>query len=1378
MLTRENVVDVYPLTGFQEGLLYRDLIERQATEAQAPGGARAYAMQMCFRLHGPLRVEAFEQAWQALVDRHDILRTAFPARFKDRPLQVVLRQCPLKLQTLEAGGLEWSDRAAALAEHASRLREQAFDLERPPLMRVACLRFAEDDHGIIWDFHHILLDGWCIGLIQQELAALYAAACEGTAPRLARPLPYGRYVAWLEQQRKASQAAAWAACLSGAPTKAPALPGRTHRADGVHTRRPRSQTRHLDGPDLQRLQSLAAAERCTVGDALYALWGGFLGRVVGSSDLIFGSVRSLRPASLPGSQELVGPCIGMLPVRVNVPAGATLSDLLAAMAPQRELWRSQSADPLPDILRAAGLPSEVVGHFLVFENYPALDGADGAQQPLSHGVTMSGWAFWALNDYEFFVRVTPAAADGLRIDFEFDAQAFDEGTMASLADSFATFVGDACRRPEVPIERLAWLDAVEHEKLTLNWPRGRAPRGVADGFGALWQALLDRQGDQPALRWSGGQFRYGELHAAAARVATALKAHGARPGEVVALAADPGPWMVTGMLACALLGMPFLPLDPQWPDGHRRRVLSDSGARWRFGPIPDAWQEDPGVIDVAAPPLETPGHAETLAEGNASFAPDPAATAYLIYTSGTTGDPKGVAVGMRSVLNYTAWLQADLGIGPDSASALLTSAAYDLGYTALFGTLFNGGCLTVLDEDERRDPDIVVKRIVEHGLTFLKATPSYFSLLQSCEAWQSLDPAAHRLQRILLGGEAQDFDALNRLRRQHPQIRIHNHYGPTEATIGCISGALDGPEGPIGSPHPLQILGRPIPGAQVLITDAALQPVPVGVVGEVLLGGEILAQGYRGQAAAAASQRFIQSPFSPGQRLYRTGDLAAWSADGRVIFHGRRDDQVKVQGYRVNLADIAAAIRQLDGVRDAAVLLEGAGTSQSLCAFVVCDEGAEPLGPSDERCAGVDAAAVNPQVLREGLRRVLPRALIPGRWLSVPEIPLTANGKVDRGQLWATARPASEEGAPGDRDAQAGPDHDSLESSPVLEPVLKAFREVLQLESIRPTDDFFALGGHSLKAIRLTSALRRALDRPVPIGAIFEYPRARDLARWLSARKAADASSPELAGIRLLAAAPQPALDVVFLPALTGSSSLFQGLAERLSSGPLQARCWGLDCIPAQADDPVPASLSELGLSMARVVAGSVPPKPLLLVGWSFGAHLACETARSLQAMQPLAAHPRATGQAPERLRVVLLDIPPPDGPLQAPGSAQPPGSPPAPTPTPTPKADPLPVERIQEIARAMGLEMTADEAHALAPNLRRHMNLLDTHRLAEPLACDLLLLEARDSTPPTGMQAWKDWTRGQAVHRMLDGDHHGMVTDRHQADLAATITDWAAQAH
>ncbi|SMH47682.1 non-ribosomal peptide synthetase [Azospirillum agricola] len=1330
MITRDDIKDIYPLTPFQEGILYHDLIDQDAVA----GEPRAYFQQLIFRIRGPLDLTAFEEAWRHVIGRHDILRTVFRANGRDRPLQIVLKRVDFALERQDRAGLSPAERDAALAGYAAGQRRRPFALDRAPLTRVGCLSFGPGpdgraDHGVVWDFHHILVDGWCLGLLQDELADAYQAFAAGRRPAPRPALQYASFVQWVEARRGDGRLAFWSDYLAGYET-ALDLPGQ-RPVPLPGPRDPRTHRLRLEPGLLARLGELGREQGVTASTLVQTLWGLVLAKHNNTRDVVFGSVASTRPPELAGSEAMVGPCIGMLPLRVGFEAGESFRGLLRRTRGRMLDWLDNVHCPLAEIQARSGLRNGLFSHYFVFENYPLEERFKGEAQELAPGVTVGDVSVFMASHYDFLIRALPPDADGMLVEFEYNARIVDPAAIEAIAGRLGLLAERAAGRPDEPIDALSLLDDAERALILDRWSRGADPVRLAATVPERRAAVVAAGGDRPAVRGRRGVLSHRQLQERAEALARHLHhQHGVGVGSAVAIHAEPGEPMLRGMLACLLLGAAFVPLDPALPAPRVRHMLADSYAAVILAASPAAVEAVAGALPVV---VVSEGDAGETGGGDGagtlSGAPLPAvpadAPAYIIYTSGTTGLPKGVRVGQASLLNYAGWLSRDLGIGPGSATALVTSAAFDLGYTGLFGALLLGSCLTLLDEDERRDPDRVMEAVVGDRLSFLKATPSYLNMLLASPAGRRF-AEAEALELVLLGGEPQNFDDLGRLRALRPGLRILNHYGPTEATIGCVAGPLDDLAGGSGAP---QRIGRPVAGARILLCDHTLAPVPPGVPGELVVGGLPLAQGYMNPTPADAA-RFTTLPALGGAPVYRTGDFALWQADGTIVFLGRRDDQIKVRGHRVSLSGVEAALRETPGVKDAVVLAERAASPDQgteLTAYLILQDGAGAAKPT---AAG----------LRADLAGRLPEPMIPGRFVTVSRFPMTANGKIDRAALAGqrrTDRPA------GPADAEAG----TASATATEETLQGIWQEILFVERVGLDEDFFALGGHSIKAILMIAKVRTALKKSFTIRDLFENPTIRRLAARLDAigggaaspavSQAAARPSPLLA----LRPAPAGAPAALFLPQALGTATLYKELAAALSA---EVACWGVQCPGFDRDEPFAPSLDALAGGFAAQAATLEGTEPLRLVGWSFGAHLAVETARHLE-------------KAGRAVRLVLIDAGPrPDD---------------AGEPAFTGFAELRTRPYWGRVLSILMDGLPAQEVARLERLVRHNIALLAKHDpAADPIAADILAIEAMDNPRPAGMHGFADLTRGRVTVHRLPGDHYSLFHPPHVARVLEVL--------
>jgi amino acid adenylation domain-containing protein len=1306
VLSRDNIKDIYPLTPFQEGVVFHDLMEREA----AHEGQRAYFQQMSFTVRGPLDIAAFRRAWQFLVDRHDVLRTVFRPTGAERPLQIVLKARELVPDVVDCRALGPDAAGATCERYEAEQRQRPFDLRRDLLVRLGLLLIAPEETRVVFGFHHVLMDGWCIGILQDDLTRAYQAFTRGDAPRLPAAVQFGGFVKASERRRTARALDFWRDYLADYET-AVALPGRRPVAlDG-----PRDSLTHeaaLGEALTAQLDARARALGVTPGTLAQALWGVLLAKMENRRDVVFGTMASTRLPDLPGGEAVLGPCIGMLPLRIRYAPSETFAELVAQVHAQRPGWLGHVHCALADIQQASAPRGALIGHYFVYENYPLDARFRGEAQVLAPGVTIHDVRMFQTGNYDFGALMLPG--ESARLVLTFNSRAVDPAAVARIGRWFVRLARQAAGEPDCAIDAMTLLDDEEAARIEA-WGRGAEPGVLAPDIAALRRDVVARRGEAPAVRAGGRTLSHAELEARARGLAAWFRrAHGIGPGDPVALHLPAGEGLVTAMLACLLLGAPFVPLDPGNPALRTAHILKDSGARLVLaqGALPE---EAAAGVPVAQSPAD-PG----ALDGEALPAVDADATAYIIYTSGTTGVPKGVRVGQSALINYVGWFGTLSGAGPDMRTALVTSAAFDLGYTGLFGALLGGGCVSLPDEDERRDPAHVLALLADHGIMVLKTTPSYLSMLLATPGGEARLAGAGALRLLLLGGEPQNFAELRRLRQRLPGLRIYNHYGPTEATIGCAAGPLDDladrGEGP-------QRLGRPIAGVRLFVCDAALRPVPPGVPGELLVAGRGLAQGYV-NASPADAARFAVLPWCGGLRVYRTGDRVRWADDGTLEFLGRVDDQVKVRGYRVSLKEVEAALTALECVRDAAVVTDARGGATELVAYVV-PEGERPEGET------------TPAAIRAALARRLPPPMIPARFIAVSRFPLTANGKTDRKALTEHRRPqAPAPGAP--------------EAGNETEEKLRAiWREVLFLDHVGLDDDFFALGGHSLKAILVASKARAVFERPLTLRSLFDHPTVRRLAVHI----VGGATPTPVGGDRVLplrAGSSDAPLAVFFPPAL-GTSTPYRDLVEPLAG---DVACIGMQAPGFDRDEPFAENVADCAGHFVRALRPLIGQgRRLRLVGWSMGAHFALETALQLEAENG--------GHRSPALELILLDSAPPaadDGTNDA--------------------SDGLPGFAALRTRPYWGRVLAIMDAMppadlARIERLARHNHAaVRRHRFTGVVHSPVTCLEAADALPRAGMEGFRRFAAGRFAVHEVGGDHYSMFHPPH----LNTVLSWLEQ--
>ncbi|WP_234470741.1 non-ribosomal peptide synthetase, partial [Streptomyces sp. MBT70] len=1020
-----------PLSFAQQRLWFLDRLR--------PGDAR-YNSAVAVRFTGAADHEALRTALATVVARHEALRTTFEET-DGRPAQRVHPAGPVPLPVRDTDDLD----ADLLAEYS-----RPFDLRHGPLLRALLLRESATAHVLMLTAHHIVTDGWSMGVVLDELCTAYDALARGKAPGLPPvPTQYPDFAVWQRAQlsgpRLERELAHWKEKLTG--TVAPELPlDRPRRGEeagegAVHTFT-------VPAPLTARLRDLAAERHGTLHTALVAAVQALLARWSGQDDIAVGSLTPGRPRT--DLERTVGFFVNTVVLRTPVDTSGSFRDLLTRAAGTVSDAFAHGDTPFERIVEAVGAPREA-GRNPLFDVmvllHPAPPAATAPHGLAATPVTVPRQAA----TFDLSIEFVPDGA-GLTGLLEYRTDLFDADTAERLAGQLLRLLQGAAEAPDRPLDSLPLLSGAELRQILRDWSAGpRQPLPEAT-HPELFQRRAARTPDALALVAGGERLDYGTLNARANRLAHHLIALGAGPERLVALRLPRTADMITAILAVWKAGAGYLPLEPALPEERVRFLLDD---------VRPALVLDEAAL--RAVPATAPDTDPTDADRRAPL--DPEHTAYVIHTSGSTGRPKGVAVSHRAAAHLLAahrsGFVAEAGGGPLRV-ALTASFSFD---TSLEGVLLlaDGHPLHLVDEDTRMDPAALVEYVVEHRIDFLDLTPSY--LRQLLPAGLLTDPR-HRPRVLMLGGEPAG-PALWRELAAHPDVTAYNFYGPTECTVDALSCRIDGRDRPL--------VGRPLPGLRAYVLDARLRPVPPGVGGELYLAGPQLARGYTGRPGLTAA-RFLADPFgAPGERMYRTGDLARWTADGRLDYLGRADDQVKVRGHRVEPGEIEAALLALDGIAAAAVVaVPDPHGHTRLAAYVVPAPGAPRPAPAD---------------LRAALRRVLPEALVPSSFTPLEALPLTTSGKLDRRALPAPEHVVEEREFTAPR-------------TPEEELLAGIWAEVLGVDRVGVTDNFFELGGDSILSIQAVSRARAAgLD----IGSqdVFRHQTVADLAAAAPRRTAA-----------------------------------------------------------------------------------------------------------------------------------------------------------------------------------------------------------------------------------------------------------------------------------
>ncbi|HVB37101.1 MAG TPA: amino acid adenylation domain-containing protein, partial [Vicinamibacterales bacterium] len=927
-------------------------------------------------------------------------------------------------------------------------RARGFDFARDVLLRVAVFRTADTTYDIVWSFHHLLLDGWSGAVLTAELETIYAALVAGEIPALPAPTPYRRYLQWIAEQDRSASAQHWAETLAGYEAVA-SLPAEGHASGPAGRKNVRSWR---FGPDVTRsLEAWARDSGVTVGTALQALWGVLLGRQLGRTDVVFGTTVAGRPAELPGVERMLGLFINTLPARVRWEDHEPLREVARRVQAAAVAGEAHAYTPLWEIQSASPLHGPLFDHVLIVENYPL---GRGVQEGLAAQWTVEAVDTIEEMHYTLGLVVTQEA-DGLCLQVSHDPAIYPAAQVERLFGRWSALLAGLRVAPDARPGDLDILPPAERDTVLVSFNRTRRDRETGATLTEFIEAQAARSPEAMAVSDDERAMSYAELHREANRLAHFLRAKGIGPDSRVGVCLERSVDMMTALLAALKAGACYVPLDPDLPDERLAYLLRDSACAWlltvsRLGSrcaatgVPrfefDRPASELAVMDTGnLPPL---GGSDNLA--------------YVIYTSGSTGEPKGAEITNGALLNHMQWFQEAFDFDASDRVLQKTPFGFDASVWEFYAPLLCGGRLVMARPGGHRDAAYLEAVLREQGITTLQLVPLQFAMLLREDAFSRLP----QVKRVFVGGEALPPDLRDRFLATS-SAGLYNLYGPAEACIDATWWACNqrDDEGPIP-------IGPPIDNVTAYVFDEMLRPAPIGVWGELYLGGGGVARGYAGEPALTAA-RFVPDPAgaTPGARVYRTGDRARWRADGALEYGGRLDRQVKVRGQRVEPDEVEAALRQCAGVRDAAVVPQRGPGGTELVAYLVCET------PAPTRDA-----------VRTALSARVPAALVPGRFTVVARLPLTASGKVDRRALAGLAGRSLDRG----RETRA--------PWPGAETVLAGiWTGVLGVEAVGREDEFFALGGDSIKALQVVARARTA-GLGLTVADVFAQPALRGLA--------------------------------------------------------------------------------------------------------------------------------------------------------------------------------------------------------------------------------------------------------------------------------------------
>ena len=1024
---------------------------------QLEGMSETYHIPLALRLHGRLDRQALQHSLDALYARHESLRSRFITR-EDRP----------QVQILPANGLPLAfhdlRRHPAQADTLCRqAATQPFDLTQGPLVRAALIRLADEEHLFLLTCHHIISDGWSTGILLRDLGALYGALRRGDAdPLPPLTLQYADYAAWqrryLTPERLAAQAQYWRETLSDAPALL-TLP----------TDRPRPTVQSFSGGEVpiaidaeltQALRQFSRQHGGTLFMTVLAAWSLVLARMAGQQELVIGTPEANRGRL--ETESLVGFFVSTLALRIDLRDDPDLPTLIARIR-HTVLTAQENRDlPFEQVVELVNPPRHL-GYTPLFQVMLAWQ--DGSVRDIPLPGLQAELAGLEYSAAKFDLTLDLAdTGEGISGTLNFATALFDRAT----AERYGVYLVQALRAMTLnsprSVSHIDLLPPAEREHLLHGWNRTERDYPLDQTLTALFEQQVHRTPDATALVSGTESLSYAQLNARANRLAHALIARGVGPDSRVAVCAERGLNMVTALFGILKAGGAYVPLDPAYPgerlqyilqDADPVLLLADAAGRAALG--------EPATPQLA---LEA-ALPETLSAENPAPRAQASHLAYVIYTSGSTGKPKGAMNEHRGVVNRLVWMQEAYGLTAADTVLQKTPFGFDVSVWEFFWPLMVGARLVMAKPEGHKDPDYLSRAIEQYGVTTLHFVPS---MLQSFLADGQAATRCGQVVRVMCSGEALPAALVAEFYRRLPQAELHNLYGPTEAAVDVTAWHCSREADRVSVP-----IGRPIANTRIYLLDERGQPVPLGAVGELYIGGVQVARGYLNRPELTA-ERFLSDPFAPGGRMYRTGDVARYLANGDIEYLGRNDQQVKIRGFRIECGEIEAALATHPAVREAVVDARAVGDDKRLVAWVV-----PAADVAEETLAGA---------LRQHVSAALPDYMVPSAWVVVAALPLSPNGKLDRRAL------PEPQGA----QSQAAYEAPQGEHETLLAAI---WRELLNVERVGRHDNFFELGGHSLLAVKLMAQLRRA-GWGANVQTLFSTPTLSALAQAMSAQGEVD----------------------------------------------------------------------------------------------------------------------------------------------------------------------------------------------------------------------------------------------------------------------------------
>ncbi|MFT5822226.1 MAG: amino acid adenylation domain-containing protein [Crocinitomix sp.] len=1021
--SENNLEDVYELSPLQEGIYFHWLSD----DANS-----LYFEQTAYRIKAnAIPFEKMQCAFDKLVARHAVLRTAFSKEFAGRSLQIVSKTVKSNF-TFEKteGALSIVDKQSYIDSVREKDRNRGFDLASPSQMRLHVVELSKGEYEFIWSHHHILMDGWCVAVLNNDFNQFLQAEVNEAEANLAPVLPYSNYINWLKSVDQNSTAEYWGNYLAEYSSVAE-IPFKVKAENNTYQEG--KDSLRIAGDLFKKIDTLCGQNGITQNTFVQTVWGFLLSRYNNKNDVVFGAVVSGRPAELAGVEDMIGLFINTIPVRVKYGADDTVLELLRKLQQQAVNSTAHHYLSLSEVQGLSELGMNLINHIMIFENYAVKEftSNDQGNKQDEENLSIESMEVFERTNYDFNIMINPSDEE-LNINITYNENSYDPLLLKRLLKHFENLMREFAHNGDQSLVELNYLAEFEKEELLVTFNDTQLDYQKTKTVVDLFEEQVAKTPNNIALVFEDQELTFLELNNKSNQLANYFQHnYKIQPDETIGIQLARTEWMVITLLAVMKSGGAYVPIDPAHPQERVEIIIEDSKTKVLFNQAElDAFKKSQDEFSVNAESIQT--KANNLA--------------YVIYTSGSTGKPKGVLLEHRNVTNFFAGMTAIFG-GDGGTFLAMTNYTFDISVLELVWTLTKGFKVVVQGDvkDLEAGEYSVYNQIKKHEVTHLQITPSMGALLNQnlseSDGWNSLN-------NVLLGGEPATTALVNGIYENMPQVQIYNMYGPTETTIWSTVNPIEKEADKIE-------IGRPIANTKIYILDQDQKMVPIGVQGEIYIGGDGVARGYTN--SELTKQSFIENPFETGDRLYRTGDFGAWSTTGSIYCFGRIDQQVKIRGYRIEPGEVEQALAKMVDIEAVAVVAkENKFKEKELVAYITSN------------------IEQNTGDLKAGLKAVLPDYMIPTFFVQLPELPLTGNGKVDKKAL------PNPEGL----GLKSGVEYVAPRNE-VEEKLIKIWENILEQKNIGIKDDFFALGGHSIKAMNIWQAIQSEFSIQINMKDVF-----------------------------------------------------------------------------------------------------------------------------------------------------------------------------------------------------------------------------------------------------------------------------------------------------